>query len=70
MSRIVATGSYVPEQVLTNEALIELTQIDSNDEWIRQRTGIEKRHWASKEEGVAEIAVKAAKDIQIGRAHV
>lgn len=63
MSRIVATGSYVPEQVLTNEALIELTQIDSNDEWIRQRTGIEKRHWASKEEGVAEIAVKAAKDI-------
>lgn len=63
MSRIVATGSYVPEQVLTNEALIELTQIDSNDDWISQRTGIKKRHWATEEEGVAEIAVKAAKDI-------
>lgn len=63
MSRIVATGSYVPEEVLTNEALIELTQIDSNDDWISQRTGIKQRHWATEEEGVAEIAVKAAKDI-------
>lgn len=63
MSKIVATGAYLPKKVVTNTELIEQTGIDSSDEWITQRTGIKQRHFASEEETVSDIAVKAAEDI-------
>ncbi len=63
MSKIVATGRYLPKKVVTNTELIEQTGIDSNDEWITQRTGIEQRHFASEEETVSDLAAKAAEDL-------
>lgn len=41
-SRITGTGSYLPEKVLTNADLEKM--VDTNDEWITERTGIKKRH--------------------------
>jgi 3-oxoacyl-[acyl-carrier-protein] synthase-3 len=41
-SRIAGTGSYLPEKILTNADLERL--VDTSDEWIRSRTGIERRH--------------------------
>lgn len=63
MSKIVATGSYLPKKVVTNTELIEQTGIDSSDEWITQRTGIQQRHFATKEESVSDIATHAAEDL-------
>lgn len=40
--KILATGSYLPEKLLTNEMLSEI--VDTNDEWIVSRTGISSRH--------------------------
>ena len=44
-SRIVGTGSYLPETVLTNFDLEK--RMDTSDAWIRERTGIERRHIAA-----------------------
>lgn len=63
MSRIIATGSYLPKKVLTNKELIEHTGIDSSDEWIVQRTGIQQRHFAADDETVSDIALQAAQDL-------
>lgn len=63
MSRIIATGSYLPEKVVTNTELIETTGIDSSGEWITQRTGIRQRYFASEEETVSDVAVKAAQNL-------
>ena len=63
MSRIIATGSYLPKKVVTNKELIEQTAIDSSDEWIVQRTGIQQRHFADADETVSDIATLAAKDL-------
>lgn len=57
-SRIIGTGSYVPEQIVTNDDLAKI--VDTNDEWIRERTGIRQRHIAV-EEGTTHMAAKAAK---------
>jgi 3-oxoacyl-[acyl-carrier-protein] synthase III len=55
---IVAVGGYVPEDVLTNKDLEKI--VDTNDEWIRTRTGIETRHILKGEgRGVSELGVKA-----------
>jgi 3-oxoacyl-[acyl-carrier-protein] synthase-3 len=44
------TGRYLPPRVVTND---DMTQwMDTSDEWIRQRTGIEQRHWVPEEGGV------------------
>jgi 3-oxoacyl-[acyl-carrier-protein] synthase-3 len=43
-TRIVATGRAVPDRIVTNDELAAM--IDTTDEWIRQRTGIQQRHWA------------------------
>ncbi len=63
MSRIIATGSYLPKKVVTNNELIKQTAIDSSDEWIVQRTGIQQRHFAVADETVSDIASNAAKDL-------
>lgn len=56
-TRIVGTGSYVPERVVTNMELEGL--VETNDEWIKERTGIAARHIAI-EEGTMDLAYKAA----------
>lgn len=55
--RIIGTGSYVPSQVWDNHKLMEY--MDTNDEWIRERTGIVQRHIAEDEE-TSQMAVAAA----------
>ena len=42
-TEFISTGYHVPDRVITNEALTEWW--DTSDEWIRERTGIERRHW-------------------------
>jgi 3-oxoacyl-[acyl-carrier-protein] synthase-3 len=55
---IVGTGSYVPEKRLTNDDLSKM--VDTNDEWIVQRTGIRERRIAGSHESTATIASHAA----------
>lgn len=51
-------GSYLPERVVTNEELSK--SVETNDEWIRQRTGICQRHIAADGEFTSHLAIKAA----------
>lgn len=56
--RIVGTGSYTPEKVLTNFDLEKF--VDTTDEWISTRTGIRERHIAAEGEYTSDLAAKAA----------
>ena len=56
-TRIAGTGSYLPEKVLTNKDLEKL--VDTNDQWIQERTGIERRHIAADDEFTTDLALKA-----------
>ena len=56
-SRIVGTGKYLPERILTNADLERM--VDTTDEWIRSRTGIEHRHIAADNEFTSDLAYKA-----------
>ena len=56
-TRIVATGRAVPERVVTNDDLSKL--MDTTDEWIRQRTGIQQRHWAVEGESATGFSLLA-----------
>jgi 3-oxoacyl-[acyl-carrier-protein] synthase-3 len=58
-SKITGTGSYLPEQALTNSELEKI--VDTTDEWIRSRTGIEKRHVARDDETTCDLAEKASR---------
>jgi len=58
-SRIVGTGSYLPERVLTNFDLEKM--METSDEWIRDRTGIERRHIAAEGETTVDLAEHAAR---------
>ncbi|MCD7857453.1 MAG: ketoacyl-ACP synthase III [Clostridiales bacterium] len=55
--KIVGTGSYVPEHIVTNDDLTLF--LDTSDEWIRSRSGIEQRHVVTNET-TSELATKAA----------
>lgn len=57
-SRIVGTGSYLPQNVVTNADLA--AKMDTSDEWIRQRTGIRERHIAAENENSSDLALKAS----------
>jgi len=54
------TGSYLPAQVLTNYDLEKI--VDTSDQWIRERTGIEKRHIAAEGENTCDLAEQAARN--------
>jgi 3-oxoacyl-[acyl-carrier-protein] synthase-3 len=58
-SRIAGTGSYLPEKVLTNLDLEKM--VDTSDAWIRERTGIERRHIAADNETTVDLAERAAR---------
>ena len=57
-SRIAATGKYLPQRVLTNADLEKM--VETTDEWIRSRTGIERRHIAADDEYTSDLAYKAS----------
>jgi 3-oxoacyl-[acyl-carrier-protein] synthase-3 len=57
-ARIAGTGSYLPEQVLTNADLA--ARVDTSDEWIRSRTGISQRHVAADGQTTGDLAYQAA----------
>ena len=56
--RIIGTGSYLPKKVADNHFLS--TIVDTDDEWIRQRTGIKERHLSNGKEGTTYMATHAA----------
>ena len=68
-SRISGLGHFVPENIVTNEDLSKL--MDTNDEWIQERTGIKERRWIKKDsdETSASMGAKAAK-IAIAKAGI
>jgi 3-oxoacyl-[acyl-carrier-protein] synthase-3 len=58
-SQIAGTGSYLPEKVLTNHDLERM--MDTSDAWIRERTGIIKRHIAADQQSTVDLAEPAAR---------
>ena len=57
-ARIVGTGMFLPDIVMTNDDIAELC--DTNDEWIKARTGISERHIAADGENTSDLATNAA----------
>jgi 3-oxoacyl-[acyl-carrier-protein] synthase-3 len=53
-------GYYVPDNVVTNEDLSKL--MDTNDEWITERTGIKERRWINNDESTSSMALEASKN--------
>ena len=59
-SRIIGTGSYLPEKILTNHDLERM--VDTSDEWIRTRTGITQRHIAREDQVASDLALYACQN--------
>ncbi len=58
-SKIAGTGRYLPEKILTNFDLEKI--VDTTDEWIRSRSGIERRHIAADDQATSDLCVEAAR---------
>lgn len=58
-ARIVGTGGYLPEKVLTNQELARM--VDTSDEWIATRTGIRQRHIAADDQMASDLALEASR---------
>jgi 3-oxoacyl-[acyl-carrier-protein] synthase-3 len=58
-TKIAGTGRYLPEKILTNFDLEKM--VDTSDEWIRSRTGVERRHVVRDDETTSDMCVAAAK---------
>lgn len=61
-ARVTAIGSYVPEKILTNHDLEKL--VDTNDEWIVQRTGIKERRIAAPNQYTSDLSVLAVENMK------
>ncbi len=59
-SRIEGTGRYLPERIMTNADLEKM--VETSDEWIRTRTGVERRHVATEDQLTSDLCVEAAKN--------
>ena len=57
-TRILGTGHAVPDRVVTNDDLARM--MDTSDEWIRQRTGIQQRHWVVEGESGTQLSLTAS----------
>lgn len=55
-ARVLGVGSYLPAKVLTNDDLAKM--VDTSDEWIVQRTGIQSRHIAASDERTSDLALR------------
>lgn len=58
-AKIIGTGGYLPEKVLTNQELEAM--VDTSDRWIRERTGVEQRHIAGPGETTCDLGEQAAR---------
>lgn len=58
-SKIAGTGRCLPERILTNADIEKI--VDTSDEWIRTRTGVERRHVADEDQTTSDLCVEAAK---------
>ena len=58
-ARITGVGKYLPPRVVTNDDLAQM--MDTTDEWIRQRTGIETRHWLEGTDCASDMALHATR---------
>ena len=67
-AKISGIAGYVPPQVMTNADLERI--VDTNDEWIRTRTGIRERHVAEKGVATSHLATEAAKKVLAGQTTV
>ena len=61
-ARMTAIGSYVPKKIMTNHDLEKL--VETNDEWIVQRTGIKERRIAAQTESTSDLAYQAAMNLK------
>ena len=59
-AKIISSGSYLPEKILTNKELESI--VDTSDEWITERTGIKERRVSSEEETSVDMAYHASKN--------
>ncbi len=59
VSSIIGTGSYMPEKILTNDDLSKI--VDTSDEWITTRTGIQERRIAADNQATSDLATEAAR---------
>jgi 3-oxoacyl-[acyl-carrier-protein] synthase-3 len=57
---VVGTGHYLPQRVVENAEFEAMPELDTTDEWIRSRSGIERRHFAAEGETTSDMAAKAA----------
>ena len=57
-AKIISSGSYLPEKILTNKELESI--VDTSDKWITERTGIKERRVSSKEETSVDMAHHAS----------
>ncbi|MFJ4651492.1 beta-ketoacyl-ACP synthase III [Nocardia sp. NPDC088792] len=57
---LLGLGVYRPRRVVPNSEIVD--KIDSSDEWIRTRSGIEARHWAEADETIVSMSTAAARD--------
>jgi 3-oxoacyl-[acyl-carrier-protein] synthase-3 len=60
-SKLVGWGGYLPPRVVDNDALAALHGLDTNNDWIVQRTGIRQRHIADADQVTSDLAVAAAR---------
>ena len=58
-TRIVGTGSYLPERIVTNDEFA--ARLDTTDQWIRERTGIVQRHIADDSQASSDLALEASR---------
>ncbi len=58
-SAVTGVGSYLPEQIVTNDDLAKF--VDTNDQWIIERTGIRQRHKARDDQPTSDLATEAAR---------
>jgi len=58
-STIAGTGGYLPERVMTNKEFEKI--VDTSDEWIRERSGIKRRHIAADGETTSDMGIAAAR---------
>ena len=54
----IGVGHFLPKRIVTNSELAKT--VDTSDEWIKTRTGIERRHFAADDEFTSDLAIKAA----------
>ncbi len=59
-SKIIGTGSYLPEKILTNADMEKI--VDTDEKWIESRTGIQQRHIAAEGQTTSDLAFEAAKN--------